>query len=49
MKKIFIIIISLLITGPTFALETPMKKLFKYFKNDELVKIPSYNLKRWPN
>ena len=43
MKKIFIIIISLLIISPTFALETPMKKLSKYFKNGELIKIQSYN------
>jgi len=49
MKKLFIIIISLLITSSTFALETPMKKLSQYFKNGELVKIPSYNVKRWPN
>ena len=31
MKKIFIIIISLLIANSTSALETPMKKLSKYF------------------
>ena len=49
MKKMFIILISLLITSPTFALETPMKKLSKYFKNDELIKISSYTVPGWPN
>ena len=49
MKKIFIIIISLLIISPTFALETPMKKLSKYFKNGELIKISSYNSSKWLN
>ena len=49
MKKIFIIIISLLIANSVFALETPMKKLSKYFKNGELIKISSYNSAKWPN
>ena len=49
MKKIFIILISLLITNSAFALETPMKKLSKYFKNGELIKISSYNSAKWPN
>ena len=39
MKKIFIILISLLIANSAFALETPMKKLSKYFKTGELIKI----------
>jgi hypothetical protein len=33
MKKIFVLIISLLITNSSFALETPMKELSKYSKN----------------
>ena len=49
MKKIFIIIISLLIANSTSALETPMKELFKYFKNGELIKISSYTVPGWPN
>jgi hypothetical protein len=49
MKKIFIIIVSLVFTSSTFALETPMKKLSKYFKNGELIKISSYNSSKWPN
>ena len=49
MKKIFIIIISLLIANPTFALETSLKKLSKYFKNGELIKISSYTVPGWPN
>tara|TARA_B100000780_G_C20668222_1_gene265967 strand:- start:166 stop:318 length:153 start_codon:yes stop_codon:yes gene_type:complete len=32
MKKISIIIVSLLFTSFSFALETPMNKLSKYFK-----------------
>ena len=49
MKKIFIIIISLLIANSTSALETPMKELFKYFKNGELIKISSYTMPGWPD
>jgi dienelactone hydrolase len=49
MKKIFIILISLLIANPTFALETSLKKLSKYFKNGELIKISSYTVPGWPN
>ena len=49
MKKIFIILISLLIANSAFALETPMKKLSKYFKNGELIKISSYTSAKWPN
>jgi len=49
MKKIFLLIITTLICNSAFALETPMERLSKYFKNGELVKIPSYNVKRWPN
>ena len=43
MKKIILILINSLISGTAFALETPMKKLSKYFKNGELIKIQSYN------
>ena len=49
MKKIILIVISLLITNSAFALETPMKELFKYFKNGELIKISSYTVPGWPN
>ena len=49
MKKIFIIIVSLLFTSSTFALETPMNKLSKYFKKGELIKIQSYTVPGWPN
>jgi len=38
MKKIFLILIITLISGTAFALETPMKKLSKYFKNGTLIK-----------
>jgi len=43
MRKILIILISLLISNTAFALETSLKKLTKYFKNGELIKIPSYS------
>tara|TARA_B110001454_G_scaffold185920_1_gene182391 strand:- start:801 stop:941 length:141 start_codon:yes stop_codon:yes gene_type:complete len=43
MKKIFIILISLLTANSAFALETPLKKLSKYFRGGELIKISSYN------
>ena len=51
MKKIFIIIISLLIANPAFAapLKTSLDKLLKSFKGGELVKIPSFNPAPWPN
>ena len=39
----------MLITNSAFALETPMKKLSKYFKNGELIKISSYTSAKWPN
>ena len=44
MKKIFTILIFLLIANSAFALETPMKKLSKYFKTGELIKISSYTV-----
>ena len=51
MKKIFIIIISLLISNSAFAapLKTSLDKLLKSFKGGELVKIPSFNPAPWPN
>jgi len=50
MKKIFTILISLLISSTVFSaidnvtvkvipLESPLNKLFKYFKNGEMIKI----------
>ncbi|SVD32974.1 uncharacterized protein METZ01_LOCUS385828, partial [marine metagenome] len=48
-KKIFLILIFLLIANSAFALETPMKKLSKYFKTGELIKISSYTVPGWPN
>ena len=58
MKKIFIILISLLISSTVFSaidnvtekvipLESPLDKLFKYFKNGEMIKIQSYNAKNY--
>ena len=51
MKKIFIIIISLLISNSAFAapLKTSLDKLLKSFKGGELVKIPSFTSAPWPN
>ena len=52
MKKIFIILISLLIANSAFAaapLKTSLDKLLKSFKVGELVKIPSFNPAPWPN
>ena len=36
-------------SGNAYALETPLKKLSKYFKNGELIKISSYTVPGWPN
>ena len=47
MKKIFIILICLLIASPAFALETPLKQLSKISKKTKLVKIQSYNAKNY--
>ena len=51
MKKIFIILFSLLIANSAFAapLKTSLDKLLKSFKGGELVKIPSYNSEPFPN
>jgi dienelactone hydrolase len=44
MKKLLgILVLGLLWSGNAYALETPLKKLTKYFRNSELIKIPSYN------
>ena len=50
MKKLLgILVISLVLSGNANSLETPMKKLSKYFKNGELIKISSYTSAKWPN
>jgi len=51
MKKIFIIIISLLLINSAFAVQvkTPLSKLSKSFKGSELIKIPSYNAPPFPH
>jgi len=51
MKKIFIILICLLITSPAFAGTTPLFDLWKFpaFKHGKLIKIPSYNSGPFPN
>ena len=46
MKKIFIILICLLIASPAFA-KSPLDKLLKYFKNGEVIKIQSYTAKNF--
>ena len=50
-KKIFIILFSLLIANSVFAapIKSPLDKLLKSFKGGELVKIPSYNSGPFPN
>jgi len=49
MKKIFIILICLLIVSPAFAGTTPLFDLWKFFKGAKLIKIPSYNGGPFPN
>ena len=50
MRKILgIVVLGLLLSWNAYALETPLKNLSKFFKNGELIKIPSYNVKPWPN
>ena len=50
MKKLLgILVLGLLLSGNAYALETPLKKLSKYFKNGELIKISSYTVPGWPN
>jgi hypothetical protein len=49
MKKIFIILISVLISFSAFAkpIKSPLFKLSKYFKNGKLIKIQSYTAKNF--
>jgi len=49
MKKIFLILICLLIASPAFAGTTPLFDLWPYFKHGKLIKIPSYNSGPFPN
>jgi len=49
MKKIFIILICLLIASPSFAGTTGLFDLWKFFKEGKLIKIPSYNSGPFPN
>ena len=49
MKKIFLIIICLLITSPAFAGTSELFTLWKYFKGGKMVQIPSYNSGPFPN
>ena len=49
MKKIFIILICLLIASPSLAGTSPLFTLWKYFKGAKMVQIPSYNSGPFPN
>ena len=49
MKKIFIIIICLLIASPSYAGTSPLFDLWRFFKEGKMVKIPSYNSGPFPN
>jgi len=49
MKKIFIILICLLIASPVYAGTTPLFELWRFFKEGKLIKIPSYNGGPFPN
>jgi len=49
MKKIFIILICLLIASPSLAGTSPLFSLWPYFKHGKMVRIPSYNSKPFPN
>ena len=49
MKKIFIVLICLLIASPSFAGTTGLFDLWKFFKEGKLIKIPSYNSGPFPN
>ena len=49
MRKIFIILICLLIASPSFAGTTGLFDLWKFFKEGKLIKIPSYNSGPFPN
>ena len=49
MKKIFLTLLITLFTSSLFAapIESPLDKLFKYFKNGQMIKINSYNAKNY--
>ena len=49
MKKIFIILICLLIASPSLAGTTPLFSLWPYFKHGKLIRIPSYSSGPFPN
>ena len=49
MKKIFIILICLLIASPAFAGTTQLFSLWKFFKEGKMVRISSYNSAPFPN
>jgi len=49
MKKIFIILICLLIASPAFAGTTSLFELWPYFKDGKMIQIPSYNSGPFPN
>ena len=49
MKRIFIVLICLLIASPSFAGTSPLFTLWPYFKDGKMVKIPSYNSGAYPN
>ena len=49
MKKIFIILICLLIASPAFAGMSQLYSLWPYLKDGKMVKIPSYNSGPFPN
>ena len=49
MKKIFIILICLLISSSAFAGTSALFSLWPYFKEGKMVKIPSYNSGPFPN
>ena len=49
MRKIFIILICLLIASPSLAGTSPLFTLWKYFKGGKMVQISSYNSGPFPN
>jgi len=49
MKKIFIILICLLIASPAFTATSPLFDLWPYFKDGKMIQIPSYNSGPFPN
>ena len=49
MKKLFLILICLLIVSPSLAGTSGLHTLWPYFKDGKMVRIPSYNSKPFPN